>query len=242
MKLRSMNVPVKIIAGVAGVRDWGIVVDKKRYPDARDVSSLKGLRIATPRRGSDADQILRFVLANAGFDLDRDVQLIQIGDFQDELVALEKGDVDAAIMAEPFFSSGVQQGVAVPVFDILRGDGPDILRQRAFTGLMVTEAFLKAHDDVAEKIVRATKKAAELIYSDPVAGLAVAQKYFPNIEPAILKAVYDRLALATKGRAYETELSPAAIDAENTFMIQFEVIKSPIGYKDIVATDMSKVW
>ena len=242
MKLRSMGVPIKIIAGVAGVRDWGIVVDKKRHENAKTLADLKGFRIATPRRGSDGEQIVRFVLENAGFDLDRDVQLIQIGGFQNHLIALEKGDVDASIMAEPFFSSGLQQGITKAVFDILRGDGPDILRQRVFTGLVVTDDFLKSRGEIAEKIVRATKKASELIYKDPAVGLAVAQKYFPNVEPEVLKAIFNRLASATKGRAYDTQFPAAAIDAENSFMIKFGVIKTPVSYKDIVALDMAKVW
>lgn len=242
MKLRSMGASIKIISGVAGVRDWGIVVDKKRFPNAKDLASLKGLRVATPRRGSDGDQILRFVLENAGFNLDHDVQLVQIGGFQNDLITLDKGDVDAAILAEPFFSSGIQQGKTTAVFDILRGDGPDILRQRVFTGLVVTDDFLKNHQDIAEKIVRATKKAARLIYEDPAAGLAVAQKYFPNVEPAVLKATYDRLASATKGRAFSTPLSSAAIDAENTFLVKAGIIQSPVKYEDIVDTAMAKVW
>ena len=242
MKLRSMGASIKIISGVAGVRDWGIVVDKKRFPDAKGLASLKGLRIATPRRGSDGDQILRFVLENAGFNLDHDVQLFQIGGFQNALTAMDKGDLDAAILAEPFFSSSVQEGIASPVFDILRGDGPDILRQRVFSGLVVTDDFLKNHRDIAEKVVRATKKAAQLIYADPAVGLAVAQKYFPNVAPAVLKATYDRLASATKGRAYDTALTGAAIDAENTFLIKFGAIQSPVKFDDIVDTAMSKVW
>jgi NitT/TauT family transport system substrate-binding protein len=242
MKLRSMGAAIKIISGVAGVRDWGIVVDKKRFPDAKDLSSLKGLRIATPRRGSDGDQILRFVLNNAGFDLDHDVQLIQIGGFENALIAMDKGDLDGAILAEPFFSSGIRQGTTSPVFDILRGDGPDILRERIFSGLVVTDDFLKNHRDITEKIVRATKQAAQLIYDDPAAGLAVAQKYFPTVDPAVLKATYDRLASATKGRAYDTRLPNAAIDAENKFLIEAGTIQSPVKYDDIVDTAMSKVW
>lgn len=242
MKLRSMAASIKIISGVAGVRDWGIVVDKKRFPNAKDLSGLKGLRIATPRRGSDGDQILRFVLDNAGFDVDHDVQLIQIGGFENALIAMDKGDLDAAILAEPFFSSGIQEGITSPVFDILRGDGPDILRERVFSGLVVTDDFLKNHRDIAAKVVRATKKAAQLIYADPTAGLAVAQKYFPNVPPAVLKATYDRLASATKGRAYDTALPGAAIDAENTFLIKVGAIQSPVKFDEVVDTGMSKVW
>jgi hypothetical protein len=51
-----------------------------------------------------------------------------------------------------------------------------------------------------------------------------------------------RLASASKGRAYETALPEAAIDAENTFMIKFGVTKFPINYADIVDAGMSKLW
>jgi NitT/TauT family transport system substrate-binding protein len=242
VNLRSKNAPIKIIAGVAGIRDWGVVVDKKRHANVKRLADLKGMRIATPRRGSDADQIIRYLLEGEGFNLDRDVQLIQIGGYQNHLIALEKGDVDASILPEPFFTSGVQEGATQAVFDLLKGDGPDILRQRMFTGLVVTDDFLKKRHDVAEKVVRATKKAVDAIYSDPATGIAVAQIHFRSVKPDVLKAIYDRLASAAKGRAYETRLLPEAINAENEFLIKFGVVKSPVAYDDTVAKDMAKVW
>src|SRR5262249_31392035 len=109
-------------------------------------------------------------------------------------------------------------------------------------GLVVTDDFMKKRHDVAEKIVRATKKAVDVIYSDPATGIAVAQNHFRSVKPEVLKAIYDRLASAAKGRAYETRLAPEAIKAENEFLIKFGVVKSPVAYDDTVAKDMAKVW
>lgn len=241
MKLRAKNVPIKIIAGVAGVRDYGIVVDQKRHGNAKTLADLKGLRIATPRRGSDSDQVLRFILESHGFNLDRDVQLIQIGGYQNHLLAMDKGDVDASILTEPFFTNGLAQGAIKPVFDMLKGDGPQSLRQRVFTCLVVTDEFLKNKPDIVERIVRAVKKATDSMYKDPVSGIKVAEKYFPSVKPEVIKAIYSRLASATTGRAYDTGVSHAAIDAENKFLIESGVFKTPIAYSDAVA-DMSKIW
>lgn len=241
MNLRSRNVPVKMISGVAGVRDFGIVVDKKVHGNIKTLAGLKGMRIATPRRGADSDQVLRFILETNGFSLDKDVQLIQIGNYQNQLLAMEKGDVDATILTEPFFTSALRQGAINPVYDLLKGDGPESLRQRIFTCLFVTEDFLKTRRDVAERIVRATRKAVDLMYDNPTSGIEVAQKYFPSVQPDVLREIYNRLASATSGRAFETKLTPAAINAENEFLVKSGLIKSPLMYNDIVA-DMSKVW
>jgi NitT/TauT family transport system substrate-binding protein len=241
INLKSRNVQIKIIAAVAGVRDFAIVVDKKRHGNAKGLASLKGMRIATPRRGADSDQILRYILETNGFNLEKDVQLIQMGNYQNQLIAMENGDVDATILTEPFFTNAVREGTVVPVYDLLKDEVSDSLRQRIFTCLFVTEDFLKTRQDAAERIVRATKNAVDLMYQDQGVGLEVARKYFPSVKPEVMKEVYSRLASATTGRAFETKLTPANIAAESEFLTKAGLIKAPITFNDAVF-DMSKVW
>ena len=174
--LQSKNINVKLISAMAGARDWAIVVDAKRHAKVSSVKGLKDLKLATPRRGSDGDQILRAILDDEGMRVGPDVQLIQIDGFQNQILALEKGDVDGAILAEPFVTMGVRQGTIKRVLDMMQGEGPAILRNRIWTALMVKDEFLAKRGDVAARLVRSIGKAVDAIYKDPQMTVAVASK------------------------------------------------------------------
>lgn len=238
VNLRGKNIPVKLLSAIMSVRDWGVLV-YQRHAALKGLTDLKGMKISVPRRGSDGDVTLRFVLKDAGMDPERDVQLVQIGGYQNHLVALEKGDIDAAMIEEPFLTIGVRDGKGKALFDMLKGDGPEVLRQRKFTAVIVTDTFLKEKPEVAQKLVRATTKATALLYSDHDAAFSVAQKYFPNIDKAVLRVICDRLISA---RAYSTKIDQKAIDAENDFLIKDGALKAPVRYEDVVAAEMSKFW
>ena len=238
VNLRSKNIPVRFLSAIMSVRDWGVIV-YQRHAALKGLQDLKGMKISVPRRGSDGDGVLRYALKSAGLDPETDVQLIQIGAFQNHLVALEKGDIDAAMVGEPFLTIGVRDGKGKALFDMLKGDGSDIMRQRVFTSMVVTESFLKDRSDIAQRMVRATTKATALLYSDPNAGFEVAQKYFPNIDKGVLREICGRLIAA---RAFLTRIDRKAVDAENDFLIKEGVIKAPVRYEDVVATEMSKFW
>lgn len=240
--LRAKGIKVKLLTAIAGIRDWAIVVDAKRHASVRSVKGLKGLKIATPRRGSDGDQIVRWVLRGAGLKVGRDVDLIQIGGFHNHLIALQKGDVDGSIMSEPFVSSGVAKGTVKRVLDLLKGEGPEILRNRIWTGLLVKEEFLRKRPQVAAKMTRAIAKAIRAIYADHDMAIAVATKRMPSVGKDLLAEMIPRRLKATKGKAYLTAVSRAAITAENEFLSKIGRLKRKVAYEDVIAVDMAKYW
>jgi sulfonate transport system substrate-binding protein len=240
--LRSKDIKVKLLDAIAGARDWAIVVDAKRHANVDSVKQLKGLKLATPRRGSDGDQIVRAILEDNGLKVGPDVQLIQINGFQNHLIAIEKGDVDGSIMVEPFVTMGEQKGIIKPVLDLLQGQGPALLRQRIWTGIMVKEDFLKQRPEVAAKIVRAMTKAIHAIYKDPQMAIAVAAKYMPTIGKPLLEEMIPKRLKATNPKAYLTKIGPEAIAAENEWLAKLGQLKQKINYDDVVAVGMSKYW
>ncbi len=240
--LQSKNINVKLISAMAGARDWAIVVDAKRHGKVSSVKGLKDLKIATPRRGSDADQIIRAILDDEGMRVGPDVQLIQIDGFQNQILALEKGDVDGAILAEPFVTMGVRQGTIKRVLDLMQGQGPAILRNRIWTALMVKDEFLAKRGDVAGKLVRAIKRAIDAIYNDPQMTVAVASKNLPTVEKPLLEEMVPHLLKANNPKAFATQITPEAIAAENEWLIKTKDITEAIPYERVVAKDMAKYW
>jgi NitT/TauT family transport system substrate-binding protein len=240
--LQAKGINVKLLTAMAGARDWAIVVDAKRHAAVSSVKGLKGLKIATPRRGSDGEQIIRAILEEEGMNVGADVQLVQIDGFQNQMIAIEKGDVDGAIMSEPFLTMGVQAGTLKRILDLLEGQGPAVLRNRIWTGIIVKEEFLAQNADVAAKIVRAISKSIQAIYDDPQMAIAVASKNMPSINKRVLEQMIPRLLKAKDPKAYLTKITPEAIAAENEWLLKIDQIKQKIAYDDVVATSMSKFW
>lgn len=56
-------------------------VDAKRHAKVSLVKELDGLKIATPRRGSDGELIIRAILDDEGMCAGTDVQRVQIDGF-----------------------------------------------------------------------------------------------------------------------------------------------------------------
>ena len=238
--LQSKGIKVKMLDGIAGARDWAIVVSAKRHGDVSSIKQLKGLKLATPRRGSDGDQIIRAILDEN--DLGSGVQLVQINGFHNQMIALEKSDIDGAIMPEPFVTTGVRKGELKRVLDLMQGQGPALLRQRIWTGIMVKEDFLKEHPDTCAKIVRAMTKATEAIYKDPQMAIAVAAKHMPSVGKEMLEEMIPARLKATNPKAYVTKITPAAIEAENKWLEKIGQLKKQVTYDEVVATGMSKYW
>jgi NitT/TauT family transport system substrate-binding protein len=240
--LQAKGIKVKLLTAMAGARDWAIVVDAKRHAGVSSVKGLKGLKIATPRRGSDGEQIIRAILDEEQMNVGADVQLVQIGGFQNQLIAIEKGDVDGAIMSEPFLTMGVQSGTLKRILDLLEGQGPALLRNRIWTGIIVKEEYLTQNGEVAAKIVRAIKKSTQAIYADPRMAIAVASKNMPSVGEPLLEQMIPHLLKANDPKAYLTKITPEAIAAENEWLMKIDQIKQKIAYDDVVATSMSKFW
>ncbi len=240
--LRAKGIKVKLLCGIAGIRDWSVVVNAKTRANVNSIKQLKGLKIATPRRGSDGDQIMRWILRSNGLKVGPDVQLIQIGGFQNHLIAIQKGDVDGAIMPEPFGTSGVATGATKKVLDLLKGEGPAILGNRLWSGLLVKDEYLAKHPEVAAKLTRALSKATKALYADHAMAVDVAAKRMPKIGKALLaKMIPDRLT-SKKGMAYTMTITQGAVKAENEWFTKIGRLKREVSYDEVVAKGMSKHW
>lgn len=89
-----------------------VVVRKELYDDGK-VTSLKdfaGLRVGSVSRNSPLDIQLDLGLAEHGLAID-DVQL-EVMSFPNMLAALANGNIDAAVLVEPFVVRAEQEGIA----------------------------------------------------------------------------------------------------------------------------------
>lgn len=146
---KAGGVPTKIVA--SGGNTTVYAVARADLPIS-SVKDLKGRRIAVQKA-----TIIHFVLLKAleanGLT-EKDVSLVELKN-ADQLAALQAGSVDAAFGAN-FLLPLRDQGVVKVVYSTKEGPAS----AQTFTGVLVHEAFEKAHPETTAKVVRGFVKAA----------------------------------------------------------------------------------
>ncbi len=190
-----------------------------------DIQSLRGKRFGVTRFGGTLDFASRYFLKTSGFDPQRDVQLVQVGNTADILAALVNGSVDAGTLTFPYNLSAKKLGYRE-------------LMDLSQTGARyATAAFLAKKENLVDQhvgmqaLVKSLVEATHYVKTNPEAALRLlgrytrmpdqeaarlsyeeyAQKVWPRvpaIEPEDIKLVLEHLAQSNpKAR----EINPAAL-------------------------------
>ena len=161
MIAQSQNVPVKAVAngvastGVAG-KDFGAVVVKKDSP-VKSAGDLQGKKVAVNTLKNINETAVRESVRKAGGDPDK-VTFVELA-FDQMPAALDKGQIDAAMVVEPALATILGQGgreVASSLVDV----APDLTVAMYFT----STRYARQRPDVVAKFQKAT--AESLAYAD----------------------------------------------------------------------------
>jgi NitT/TauT family transport system substrate-binding protein len=238
IKLLEKGLKTKILVLTQATPTFVLALARK-HAGIKDVSEFRGknFKIAIARRGSDSDMMMRGVLAWKKLDAEKDVTLVQLASYANHLTALERGDVDGAMILEPFATIGERKGVLVPLVDFAQGGGPVEMRERPWTSLYVSESFYNDRREVSRNLVKATVRGHTFVHTNLDEAAAVAHKHFPSYELPLLRAVIERTRAA-----YSPAVTKERFEAENQYLIFSEIIKTPQSYEQIVATEMRDLW
>ncbi|MGE0714160.1 MAG: ABC transporter substrate-binding protein [Alphaproteobacteria bacterium] len=102
----TKNVPMKMVAGVGDGTTAVVVTPKSGITQLAD---LKGKRIGAVR-GSNEFFKLQVTLASIGSDIAKDTQLTMLSAPTDQILALQRGDLDAIVTYAPFTTQAVKAG------------------------------------------------------------------------------------------------------------------------------------
>lgn len=132
----------------------------------RTLADLKGKRLASVRKGSGLDALLRgYVLTEkAGLRPETDVQVISMPP-SNMGNALMNRSVDAAFMWEPFTTQYLLTGETKIIFDMNREEP-----RYPWYVVVVQNEYLKKHREVVARILRAHKEAIGFLNSSETAG------------------------------------------------------------------------
>lgn len=208
-----------------------------------DINALKGLRISASEQPA---MLLKQLIKDAGLDEERDnIRIVtppepRSGDHNRAGIgvqAIEEGIADA------FWGNGmrcefaVRRGVATPLLDIRRGDGPPSARGYTFPALMATDKFIAAHPDAAAGAVRAIVRTQRALRANPLLAAKVGEKLFPSEEASIIGDL-----VARDAPFYEASITEEAIANVNAFAQKINLLSKPVPYGQVVATQFRDLW
>lgn len=138
---------------IAGVMDAGAILVSKKGLEIKDMKELSGKRVAIPQYGNTQDLTLRNILKENGLkDKTKGgtVEILQ-ADNSDIKTLLAKGDIDAALVPEPWGARLVKEVQANVVLDFNQ-----VWRQGNYptTVIIARTEFLEKHPDLVEKFLK----------------------------------------------------------------------------------------
>jgi NitT/TauT family transport system substrate-binding protein len=212
--VKSKGEAIRIIAGSTSGGASFVV-----KPEINSAADLKGKTVASPQLGNTQDVALRAWLKSKGLSTDSagggDVK-IQPQDNSQTLDTFKGGQIQGAWVPEPWATRLVQEGggkVLVNEKDLWPNG------QFVTTHLIVRTAFLKAHPDVVESLLRGHVESVQYAADNPAEAQAVANTAIKKLttkalSPAVLAEAYKNMTFTVdpiasslvKGAADATEL------------------------------------
>jgi len=239
-QVRDQGLKVKAIVSNFADSPFTVIVRKEvplpsagqGYPAV--IRDLKGLKLGITGRGASTDFTLRFLLKDGGLDPDRDVTIVATGGLDTSVAALVKGDIQGFLALEPMQGQVVHaMGIAKPVIDIRKGEGPKLLHDYAYNSMVAKEDYLEANPETARRMVAAVLDTHRFL-ADPKnfeETVKIAEKYFQGIDPKIL-----RQSLQDSIKAYRPVITKSAV-ANIGEMLKFAgLVKRAPAFEEIVDT------
>jgi len=142
---RLKGADTMIIARTVGVFPYTLFVGK----EIREAADLKGRKLAVSTVGGSGYVAMQYTLRKLGLDPDKDVAMLQIGDFGTRLASLAAGTVQGALLLPPFTLRARELGLR-SLYDLV-GSGI----QYPINQITVRQSFIKSHREIVTNFMRA---------------------------------------------------------------------------------------
>lgn len=159
----------KFVADSYQTADNIFMIMVKKDSTIKDPKDLAGKKIATNTKNSITDLLARSAMETAGVDI-KNIQWVEAS-FPDMGARLAAGDVDAAVILEPYVTQAERTNGAVPILDTSSGPTKDF----PISGYTATADFVKNNPKTTEAVRRALMRASETARDRPTVEDAVVQ-------------------------------------------------------------------
>lgn len=202
---------------IAGATDGGAILVSRKDLLIKNIKELDGKKIAVPQFGNTQDLVLRAILKENGL---RDstkggtAQIIQ-AENPDIKTLLDRGDIDAALVPEPWGSRLIKEVNANVVLDYNQ-----VYKQGGYTSTVVIarKDFINKHSDIVKKFIQTHVQLTKYINENSdavkkVLNLQINKLTKTSIPKDILDASFKRLII-TNNPEKESILDFAKVSKE----------------------------
>ncbi len=241
MTLGVGSQPTKtMVSTVQNVNGNAIVLHVK-HKDKRDPKQWKGFKLGIPHEHSMHAMLLRYYLAEAGLDPDKDVEL-RVFPPPDSVANMAAGNLDGMLFAEPWGQRAVFEGVG-----FMHMLTKDIFPNHPCCTLAVTEKFVKenpnAYGAMFRAVVRATEFADKPANRAQVADLLAPANYLNQPKTVLEQVLLGRFADGLGGIVtVEDRIGFKAFPYQSTAiwlltqLRRWNIVSGDIGYADVAKT------
>jgi NitT/TauT family transport system substrate-binding protein len=208
-----------IIARTVGVFPYTLYVGK----DIREASELKGKRLAVSTVGGSGYVAMQYALRKLGVDPDKDVTMLQIGDFGTRLASLAAGTVQGTLLLPPFTLRAKELGLR-PLYDLV-GSGI----QYPINQITTRQSFIKSQRETVKNFMKSFVAGLARFRSDREFGARVLGKNLRETDPKILQETYDFWL-----KVFPRVPNPGPEDA--TVFLELMQVKEQRDWRDFVDT------
>jgi len=206
-----------IIARTVGVFPYTLYVSK----DIRNAAELKGKKIAVSTVGGSGYVAMQYALRKLGLDPDKDVALLQVGDFGTRLASLASGTVQGTLLLPPFTLRAQELGLR-PLYDLV-GSGI----QYPINQITTRQSFIKSQRETVKNFLKGLVAGLARFRTDREFGVKVLGLNLRETDPKILQETYDFWL-----KVFPKFPSPGPEDA--TVFLEFMQVKEPRDWKEFV--------
>jgi NitT/TauT family transport system substrate-binding protein len=206
----------------------GMPIDEK-------VKRMQGLKIGMSSSGSSTDTLIRSLFLARGYDPDKVVNLVPLGNGAALLAAFEKKLIDGLVWPSPIPEIVEFRGLGKTVVDPFSGEVPE-LNGVPYLVLATSRAELEKKPELLKRAMRAIARAMEFSAAEPVESCKMVRRSFPDVEESVFKKACEtyrkgtpRTLQFTKDQLDKT-LAWMNLGAKTPVTAKFEDMSAPIKY------------
>jgi len=187
---------IQIIAGAA---DAGAIFVSKKGLVIKNLKDLSGKKIAVPQFGNTQDLTLRNIMSKNGIKDTTKGGTVEVRQASnaDILSLLQKGEIDAALVPEPWGSRLIKEAKANIILDY-----KDLFREGVYSTavVVVRTQYLKEHPQIVENFIRNHVEVTDYINKNPEKAKIIINKQITEltkkgISKDVLDAAFKRLTI-----------------------------------------------
>lgn len=225
---KAKGADLRAIGNVVNKGNVYLVASPDLAPGEDMAAFVKGKTIVTGQFGGTPNSITRYLLAEWGLDVEKDVTLMEVENSAIPTI-ISEGNGDIAVVSDPTMQQGINEGIwNEPFYNVSKELGP-----YAYSTINVQLETIENSPEEITGFMEGLKKGLALIEENPEEALKIAEEEFPTMDEEILKSMMDRAIedglWEFSGKVTEESIATNLKVVENAGML-----KGKISYEDIV--------